>query len=137
MKQNVQLFKHLYEVIDRENIMVDEPMKNHTSFKVGGPADILVTPKDGQEVQSIIKICKENKVDYYSIGNGSNLIVRDGGIRGVVIKLLKLNKIEVEGNRIIAESGASLYNVTKAALESGLKGIESKLLRNMPPMLLT
>ncbi|WP_291632676.1 UDP-N-acetylmuramate dehydrogenase [Clostridium sp.] len=124
MKRNAQLIKQLNEVIDKENIVVDESMKNHTSFKVGGPADILVTPRNSEEVRTIIKICKENKVDFYLIGNGSNLIVRDGGIRGVVIKLLKLDKIEVEGSKIIAECGASLYNVTKAALGAGLSGIE-------------
>ena len=124
MKKYEELIKHLDKVTDGVNIIVDEPMKNHTSFKVGGPADIFVTPEDNLEVQAIIKICKENKVNYYLMGNGSNLLVRDGGIRGVVIKLTKLNKIEVEGNKIIAQSGASLYDVTKAALGEGLKGIE-------------
>jgi UDP-N-acetylmuramate dehydrogenase len=124
MEKYVELIKHLYEVIDRTNVLIDEPMKNHTSFKVGGPADILVIPEDTLEVQAIIKICKENKVKYYLIGNGSNLIVRDGGIRGVVIKLTKLDKIEVEGNKIIAQSGASLQSVAQLALDNGLKGME-------------
>jgi UDP-N-acetylmuramate dehydrogenase len=124
MEKYVEVMKHLYEVIDRTNVLIDEPMKNHTSFKVGGPADILVIPEDTLEVQAIIKICKENKVKYYLIGNGSNLIVRDGGIRGVVIKLTKLDKIEVEGNKIIAQSGASLQSVAQLALDNGLKGME-------------
>lgn len=124
MEKYVEIIRHLDEVMDKANIMIDEPMKNHTSFKVGGPADILVTPEDALEVQAIIKICKENKVKYYLMGNGSNLIVRDGGIRGVVIKLTKLNKIEVEGNKIIAQSGASLQNVAQLALDNSLKGME-------------
>ena len=124
MEKYVELIRHLYEVIDRTNILIDEPMENHTSFKVGGPADILVTPEDTLEVQAIIKICKENKVKYYLIGNGSNLIVRDGGIRGVVIKLTKLDKIEVEGSKIIAQSGASLQSVAQLALDNALKGME-------------
>ncbi len=124
MMQYVELIKHLDKVIDRANIKVDEPMKNHTSFKVGGPADILVTPEGIEEVKAVIKICIENGVKYYLVGNGSNLLVKDGGIRGVVIKLSKLNKIEVEGNKISAQSGASLYNVAKVALNSGLKGFE-------------
>ena len=124
MEQYVELIKRLDKVMDRANIKVDEPMKNHTSFKVGGPADILVTPEDIAEVKAVIKICIENGVRYYLIGNGSNLLVRDGGIRGVVIKLSKLNKIEVAGNKITAQSGASLYNVAKAALDNGLKGFE-------------
>ena len=124
MKQYEKLLKELYELIDRANIMIDEPMKNHTYFKVGGPADILVTPENIKEIQAVIKICKENGVKYYLIGNGSNLLVRDGGIRGVVIKLSKIDKIEVQGNKITAQSGATLYNVAEVALGSGLKGME-------------
>mgnify|MGYP001594805498 CR=1 FL=1 len=124
MKKYEELIKQIDKVTKKSNIKIDEPMKNHTSFKVGGPADILVTPEDVMEAQSIIKICKENKVNYYLIGNGSNLLVRDGGIRGVVIKLCKLNKIEAEGNKVIAQSGASLYDVTMVALGEGLKGME-------------
>ena len=124
MKIYAELLKQLYEVIDRANIVINEPMKNHTYFKVGGPADILVNPEDVGEVQAAIKICKENAVDYYLLGNGSNLLVKDGGIRGVIIKLSKLNKIKVEENKIIAQSGATLYDVAQVALGQGLKGIE-------------
>lgn len=124
MKLNAKIFKQLYELIDEKNIMIDEPMKNHTYFKVGGPADILVTPEDIKEIQAVIKICKENGVKYYLIGNGSNLLVKDGGIRGVVIKLSKLDKINVQENKIIAQSGATLYDVAEMALASGLKGME-------------
>ncbi|MGH4119384.1 UDP-N-acetylmuramate dehydrogenase [Clostridium sp.] len=124
MKLYAKLIKKLEEVIDRANIKLDEPMKTHTYFKVGGPADILVTPEDINQVSAVIKICKEYKVKYYLIGNGSNLLVKDGGIRGVVIKLSKLNKIQVQGNIIIAESGATLYDVAQSALGEGLKGME-------------
>ncbi|MGV8982648.1 UDP-N-acetylmuramate dehydrogenase [Clostridium sp.] len=124
MKLYVELFKQLYEAIDKANIVIDEPMKNHTYFKVGGPVDIMVNPENISEVQAIIKICKENRINYYLLGNGSNLLVKDGGIRGVVIKLSKLNKIQVEENKIMAQSGATLYEVAQVALEKGLKGME-------------
>ncbi|MBK5239625.1 UDP-N-acetylmuramate dehydrogenase [Clostridium sp.] len=124
MKLYVELIKKLEEVIDRANIKLNEQMKTHTYFKVGGPADILVTPEDINQVSAVIKICKEYKVNYYLIGNGSNLLVKDGGIRGVVLKLSKLNKIQVQGNKIIAESGATLYDVAHSALGAGLKGME-------------
>lgn len=124
MEKYMKLIKSLYEIMNSANVMIDEPMKNHTSFKVGGPADILLIPENAQEVQAIIKLCKENKVDYYVIGNGSNLIVKDGGIRGVVIKLTKLDKIHAEGNKVIAQSGASLQNVAQLALGAALKGME-------------
>lgn len=124
MKLYVELFKQLNGVIDKANIVIDEPMKNHTYFKVGGPADILVNPENISEVQAIIKICKENGINYYLLGNGSNLLIKDGGIRGVVIKLSKLNKIEVQENKIMAQSGATLYEVAQVALAQGLKGME-------------
>lgn len=114
----------LTEVLDPKDIEIDEPMKNHTSFKVGGPVDILVTPENFQQVIDVIKLCKEDNVPYYIIGNGSNLLVRDGGIRGVVIKLIKLDSIRVEENRIIAESGALLKDVSIMALENSLVGFE-------------
>lgn len=124
MKRYAELIKQLDKVIDKTNIKLEEPMKNHTYFKVGGPADILVTPEDVNQVSAVIKICIKNKVNYYLIGNGSNLLVKDGGIRGVVIKLSKLDKIEIIGNKIIAQSGATLYNVANEALGAGLKGME-------------
>ena len=124
MKLYTELFKQLYEVVDKANIVIDEPMKNHTYFKVGGPADILVNPENVSEVQAVIKICKENGINYYLLGNGSNLLIKDGGIRGVVIKLSKLNKIQVQENKITAQSGATLYEVAQVALGQGLKGME-------------
>ncbi|MGK0466168.1 UDP-N-acetylmuramate dehydrogenase [Clostridium sp.] len=124
MKRYAELIKKLDEVVDRANIKLQEHMKNHTYFKVGGPADILVTPEDVNQVSAVIKICNENKINYFLIGNGSNLLVKDGGIRGVVIKLSNLNKIDIQGNKIIAESGATLYDVAQRALGAGLKGME-------------
>lgn len=110
--------------LDEEDIRVNVLMKDYTSFKVGGPVDIFVTPKDYKEVKSIIIACKENQVPYVILGNGSNLLVKDGGIRGVVINMSKLNKITVEGNRVTAQSGAILSKVTVAALEASLTGLE-------------
>lgn len=112
------------EFIDASNILINEPMKNHTSFKVGGPADILVTPESYEQVKKAIKLCIENNVDFYIIGNGSNLLVKDGGIRGVVIKLTKLNNITVDDDKIIVQSGAELKDVSEKAVEESLTGIE-------------
>ncbi|MCC9296367.1 UDP-N-acetylmuramate dehydrogenase [Clostridium sp. MT-14] len=115
---------NLKEILNEEDIRIDEPMKYHTSFKVGGPADILITPRNFQQVIDVIKFCKKNNVPFYIMGNGSNLLVKDGGIRGIIIKLIKLNHIIVEGNKIISESGASLKEISAAALNSSLTGIE-------------
>jgi len=114
----------LLNIVEKEYIKIDEPMKNHTSFKVGGPADILVIPKEYDEVAKIIMLCRENDVPYYTIGNGSNLLIKDGGIRGVVIKLTRLNNIQVNGERITVQSGAWLISVSQEALKASLKGLE-------------
>jgi UDP-N-acetylmuramate dehydrogenase len=114
----------LTEILDPNDIEIDEPMKNHTSFKVGGPVDILVTPEGFKQVTDVIGFCKKAEVPYYIIGNGSNLLVKDGGIRGVVIKLCKLDEIKVEDNRIIAESGATLKDLSDIAMENSLTGFE-------------
>lgn len=114
----------LVEISGHENVLIDEPMKNHTSFKVGGPVDILITPEENDQVVEIIKACNENKVPFYIIGNGSNLLVKDGGIRGVAIKLTKLDKLEVQGDKIISGGGAKLIDVSNLALKTSLTGLE-------------
>lgn len=124
MAQYVELNNKFIEVLGEQNLKVNVSMKEHTSFKVGGPADIFVTPRSYEEVREIIRISKENNIPYFIFGNGSNLIVKDGGIRGVVINMNKLNKVSVEENRVIAQSGALLSAAAVAALEGSLKGME-------------
>lgn len=124
MNKYAALLPQFQEVLGNKNVLVDEPMKNHTSFKVGGPVDILLTPEDYSGIQWSIKFCKKNNIPYFIIGNGSNLIVKDGGIRGVVIKLTKLDKILIDNTMITAQSGALLSDVSKAAMENSLTGFE-------------
>lgn len=114
----------LTNVLDVKNIEIDALMKNHTSFRVGGPVDILVTPESFEQVVDVVKLCKEDNVPYFIIGNGTNLLVKDGGIRGVVIKLCKLDDIKVDDEIIIAQSGAQLKDVSDAAAENSLTGFE-------------
>lgn len=114
----------LESVINKKNIKIDEFMKNHTSFKVGGVADILVIPETIDEVVKIIKLCKEDHVPHYIMGFGSNLLVRDGGIRGVVIKLEKLNSISVQGEKLRVQCGASFARASREALNASLTGLE-------------
>ncbi|MCH5138100.1 UDP-N-acetylmuramate dehydrogenase [Clostridiaceae bacterium UIB06] len=124
MNKYKELSTKLTKILDSKDIEIDEPMKNHTSFKVGGPVDILVNPENYQQVVDIINLCKEDNVPYYIIGNGTNLLVKDGGIRGVVIKLCKLNEITIEQDRLIAKSGALLKDVSDIALKEGFTGFE-------------
>ena len=118
-------YKDLFiEIYKESQIQLDAKMSEHIYFKVGGPADILLTPNSVQQVKDTITICKENKIPFYVIGNGSNLLVKDGGIRGVVIKLCELNKIERLDNKIKAECGALLKDVSAEATAGALSGFQ-------------
>ena len=124
MDQNL-VYKNLFTDIYSENeIEINAKMKEHIYFKVGGPADILLNPTKVEQVIETIKICEENKIPYFVIGNGSNLLVKDGGLRGVVLKLCGLNEVKVEGNKIKAGSGALLKSVSDEALANSLTGFE-------------
>jgi UDP-N-acetylmuramate dehydrogenase len=126
MNLYISYFDDFKNIIKSENgnVFLDEPMKNHTSFKVGGAVDIMVIPGNYEELQKSIKICIKESIPYLIIGNGSNLLVKDKGIRGVVIKLTAINEVKVEDARIIAGSGALLSDVSEIALEHSLAGFE-------------
>ncbi|WP_300347760.1 UDP-N-acetylmuramate dehydrogenase [Clostridium sp.] len=124
MNQYMEFYKLLSEFYNKEDIIMDSPMREHIYFKVGGPADILVTPVTEEQVVKTLKLCKENNVPYFILGNGSNILVKDGGVSGVVIKFNKLNRVIAEGHCVTAQSGALLKDVSKAALENNLRGFE-------------
>ena len=108
-----------------ENVFANEPMANHTTFKIGGPADYLVTPQSANDVRYVAECVRDHGVPLRVIGLGSDLLVADEGLRGVVVKLAEnLAGIKVEGTRVIAEAGASNEAVAFAALEAGLTGYE-------------
>lgn len=124
MNQYKDFSSKLCEFLAIEDVVINEPMKNHTSFKVGGPADVLVTPNNYEQVVNVIKLCNENRIPYYIVGKGSNLIVKDGGYRGIIIKLTKLNNISVNEEMVIVQSGSDLCKVSEVALENNLTGFE-------------
>jgi len=106
-------------------ILENEPMKNHTTFKVGGPADFFVTPADADELISVLKSCRDGGLPYFILGNGSNLLVGDDGIRGTVISLKDLCSIQLVGNDLIyAQAGCLLSTISKFACEHSLSGME-------------
>ena len=117
----VGLFGKFY---DENDIKIDEKLSSYVNFKVGGPADILLIPKSKEQVIKSLEVCKENKIPFYLIGNGSNILVRDGGFRGVVISLKEVNTIIVDGDKIEAECGAMLKAVSDKAMENSLTGFE-------------
>ena len=119
------IYESLLNIIDKNNIKIDEPMKKHISFKVGGPADILVKPKSEDELSAVLKLIKKENIPYLIIGNGSNLLVKDGGIRGIVIELSdNFNDFKINGNEVEIQSGALLSVIGKAVLKAELKGFE-------------
>ena len=121
MNKYRELFKDIYS---ENQIEFDANMSEHIYFKVGGPADVLLVPNTKEQLVKTIKVCKENNIPYYVIGNGSNLLVKDGGMRGVVIKLTEINKISSANGKITAETGALLKDVSKEALDNNLTGLE-------------
>ncbi|WP_373774677.1 UDP-N-acetylmuramate dehydrogenase [Streptococcus ferus] len=106
------------------DIRRDEPLKNYTYTKVGGPADFLAFPRNGYELSRIVKFANKHDLPWLVLGNASNLIVRDGGIRGFVIMFNKLNMVTVNGYTIEAEAGANLIETTKVAQFHSLTGFE-------------
>ncbi|OUN92580.1 UDP-N-acetylmuramate dehydrogenase [Blautia sp. An46] len=108
-----------------DNVYRNEPMRKHTTFRIGGPADFYLCPHSAKEIQKTVAICREEELPYFILGNGSNLLVSDQGYRGVVIQLWKnVSDILVEGCRIRAKAGASLAKIAGEALEEGLTGME-------------
>lgn len=122
---NKIFYEALVKVLDEDQIKPEEPMKNHVTFRVGGPADFFVMPKNYEELSWVLKCCAKYEMPCYIMGNGSNLLVSDQGYRGVVIQLFRqLNDIQCEGNVIRAQAGALLSAVANRALEEKLTGFE-------------
>lgn len=106
-------------------IYLNEEMKNYTTFKIGGPVDILIKPDSIKSLAQAIKLCRIYEVPYYILGNGSNLLVADEGFRGVVIQIYtNFSEIKVEGNTVTAQAGALLSKIANKALEHSLAGFE-------------
>lgn len=115
----------LYAFAPRARVLENEPLARHTTFRVGGPADVLFLPESAEELQRAMELAREAGEDCLVIGNGSNLLVRDGGVRGLVIKLAgPMSGVSVEGTAIRAQAGASLSQVSRAALQASLTGLE-------------
>ena len=118
---SIKEFKqHFPKLILKEN----EPLSLYTYTKTGGPADVLVFPKTTEEVKEVVGWVKKESLPLTVLGNASNLIVKDGGIRGVVMILTEMNQIKIEKKKIIVQSGARLIDTSYAAYEAELTGLE-------------
>lgn len=121
----MSIFKTLAGITGEKNVMLNEPMKNHTSFRTGGEADIFVSPDSINSLKDVIKLFREKDIPFYIFGNGSNMLVSDRGIEGAVIHIGNgFSSIEVNENKITSGAGAILSAVSNAALENSLTGFE-------------
>ena len=121
-----QEFCHkIKEKLTAGTLLEREPMSKHTSFRIGGPADLFVQPANEEELWNALHLARQEKVPFFIVGNGSNLLVSDEGFRGMILHTGGMLKdISVEGDVIYAQAGALLSTVAKTALEHGLAGME-------------
>ena len=122
---NKEIVTQFQEIAGTEQVLIQEPMKNHTTFRIGGPADYFVMPETAEEVQRVTELCRTEEVPCYVIGNGSNLLVSDDGYRGVILQIYRsMSGISVQGNIIRAQAGALLSAIAAKACENSLTGFE-------------
>ena len=120
-----QIIDILKKEIPESAIIENADMKEYTSFKAGGCADVLVIPENEDQLMYALKTLAESSIEYMVMGNGTNILVKDGGYRGVIVKIGDaFSDIRVEGERLIAGSGALMSQVASAALDAGLEGFE-------------
>lgn len=123
-----ELEKQLQEIVKKNNVLKNEPMAKHTSFKIGGNADYFIKVTDIEELKRLLEFSNKNKIPITIVGNGTNILVRDGGIRGIVIKLelngFKIKRISTEDVLITVESGMTLAALAAIALKEEITGLE-------------
>lgn len=119
-----QWVNDLSKIVNSQDVKIDEPLKNYTMTKLGGNADVFVMPSTEEETVEVVKYAHNNRVPIFLLGNGSNMVIRDGGIRGIVLNLSKLDQIRIEDTTVYAQSGALIKDVSKAAAAKSLTGLE-------------
>lgn len=118
-------YDKLEEIVGKDKIKYNEKMSKYTTMRVGGPCDCIVFPDEISKIKEVIDFCKNENITFFVIGNGSNLLVKDEGIHGVVIKLgHRFSKIELDGEYILAYAGATMPALSQLAKKNSLKGLE-------------
>lgn len=118
-------YDKLEEIVGKDKIKYNEKMSKYTTMRVGGPCDCIVFPDEISKIKEVIDFCKNENINFFVIGNGSNLLVKDEGIHGVVIKLgHRFGKIELDGEYILAYAGATMPALSQLAKKNSLKGLE-------------
>ncbi|MBD8015340.1 UDP-N-acetylmuramate dehydrogenase [Microbacterium sp. APC 3898] len=119
-----QWLTDLREFLADDHVKMDEPLHLHTLTKMGGPADIFVTPTTEDETAFAVKYAYKNNIPLLLLGNGSNMVVRDGGFRGIVLTLKSLEAIRIDGTHVYAQGGANIKKVSKIVAAKQLTGFE-------------
>ena len=118
-------YDKLEEIVGKDKVKYNEKMSKYTTMRVGGPCDCIVFPDEISKIKEVIDFCKNENITFFVIGNGSNLLVKDEGIHGVVIKLgHRFGKIEIDGEYILAYAGATMPALSQLAKKNSLKGLE-------------
>ncbi|MBQ2937935.1 MAG: UDP-N-acetylmuramate dehydrogenase [Clostridia bacterium] len=124
----MNILENLKKIIPEEKIKENEPMKNHTSFKIGGPAEFFVKIDEIDELKKILELCKTNKINLTIVGNGSNILVSDKGIKGIVIKLelkkVEIKNIDIEKREILVDAGVPIGLFAQKLLKEEISGFE-------------
>jgi len=119
------MYSEILNYLPSDRLLFKEEMKNHTTFKIGGPVDIMVLPQDEEDVATVVSFCRERDIPLFIFGVGSNLLVRDRGIRGVAMKLGEnLDEVEVNGDQIQAQAGVKISALARIAAFHSLSGLE-------------
>ncbi|MBR1830726.1 MAG: UDP-N-acetylmuramate dehydrogenase [Atopobiaceae bacterium] len=122
---STSLAYRLRQIVGEDNVLVDEPMKEHTTFKIGGPADLFVTPDDQDEIVEVLNACRAAGAPFFVLGCGSDLLVSDEGYHGVIISLTEgLIGVSVDGKEMSCQAGVGLREASEMACELGLSGLE-------------
>ncbi|MGE6365989.1 UDP-N-acetylmuramate dehydrogenase [Bacillus paramycoides] len=119
-----EVYKYLSTVLPEGHVKQDEMLKNHTHIKVGGKADVFVAPTNYDEIQEVIKYANQYNIPVTFLGNGSNVIIKDGGLRGITVSLIHITNVTVTGTTIVAQCGAAIIDVSRIALDHCLTGLE-------------
>ena len=122
---NNEIIEHLGQIVSEENILLNESMSRHTTFRTGGPASLFIKPKDVEQLQQIMRLVRSLELPYFVVGNGSNLLVSDEGFEGVVISLERFDELKLQGDStIFAGAGVLNSSIASFARDNSLTGFE-------------
>lgn len=122
---NQDIIDEIKNLIEPDRVLINEMMSGHTTFRIGGPAEVFVSVSNEQEIVNLIELLKERSIPYFIIGKGSNLLVSDKGYQGVIIEIgSTYSGLHILGNEIIAKAGTPMSKLSHDAMEQGLTGLE-------------